>query len=271
MEPSTHSEKGHDRCQIWLAQAKFDLDAAQISADGYFFEWACYQAVQSVEKCLKGVLVQAGWRPPKTHKLGVLMSMCNHANNSFLDVKLNFRKIEAFTFISRYPFVYPDQKTTPHDLITKEDALTCITLAQDIYIEIKSFIETSRLITPNPIKMEDYYFSEVEINSRLDSIAQLLSTDKNLEVSKVILFGSFARESTMPRTSTMDLIIIAETKMSFIERIEYVRELTRGGQPIIEPLIYTEYEFNLMLNEQGEGFIEAAIDEGRVVYESKAS
>src|SRR5476651_1724826 len=105
MEQST-SQKSRDRFRIWLLQAKFDLGAAKVSYDGNYYEWTCYQSVQAVEKALKAVVVHAGWRAPMTHKLGVLISIANHANKLFVDIKLNFRKIEAYTFVSRYPFVY---------------------------------------------------------------------------------------------------------------------------------------------------------------------
>lgn len=257
------------RYHIWLDQAKFDLDAAQVSLDAGFFEWACYQSVQSVEKCLKAVLVHAGWRPPKTHKLGALLSMCNYANEFFVEVRLNYRKVEAYTFISRYPFVYPNQDIAPHDLITKDDALTCITLAQDLHIEVHSFLDKNIIKARKPVALKDYYFTAEDIQKRITEVVDVLQTDAQLRVEKIILFGSFARESTRPKTSTMDLIIIARTALSFIERIKYVREITRGGEPIIEPLIYTPHEFDVLLNEEGEGFIESAIDEGKVIFEKR--
>src|SRR5690348_1124500 len=101
-----------DLFRIWLLQAKFDLEAAKISLNNNYYEWACYQSVQSTEKALKAVLVHAEWRAPKTHKLGILMSMANHANKLFFNIKVNFRKLEAYEFISRYPFVYPDKNIT---------------------------------------------------------------------------------------------------------------------------------------------------------------
>ena len=129
-----------NRFKVWLQQAKYDLNAAKISVSGKQYEWACYQAIQSVEKMIKSVIVHSGFRPPKVHKLGVLLGMANKANNTFESVKLNFRKIESYTFISRYPFVIPGQNKTPHELITKEEATTCISLANDILKKIELFL-----------------------------------------------------------------------------------------------------------------------------------
>ncbi len=263
------SSKSRDRFRIWLLQAKFDMAAAKVSLNANYYEWACYQAVQSVEKALKAVLVHAGWRSPKTHKLGVLVSMANHANKLFLNIKLNFRKIEAYTFISRYPFVYPNKNITPHDLISKQDAETCIELGSQIYDAIEKFLEQNKIERGEVIKTSDYYFDEVEIKTRVERLINTLTSDEKLHPEKIILFGTFAREKIVPMSSTMDIIIIAETDMPFIERIKYVREITHGVEPIVEPLIYTQQEFDFMLNEEGEGFIESAIDEGKVIYDKE--
>ena len=262
-----HSKKSRDRFRIWLLQAKFDLEIAQISLKEDYFEWACYQSVQSVEKALKAVLVHAGWRSPKTHKLGVLVSMANHANRLFVDIKLNFRKIEAYTFISRYPFVFPGRNITPHDLITRQDADTCVALAQNIYSSIEQFLSEDKLEKGEAIRNEDYYFDEAEIKTRIEKFISILTSDEQLKVSKIILFGTFAREKIVPMSSTMDMIIIADTELPFIERIKYVREITAGSEPIVEPLVYTQSEFDYMKDEEGEGFIESAIEEGRVIYD----
>jgi predicted nucleotidyltransferase len=81
---------------------------------------------------------------------------------------------------------------------------------------------------------------------------------------KVILFGSFAR-GEMKEGSTLDFMIIANTKLSFFNRIKKALLACTGGSPPIEPLIYTPEEIELLLN-QGEGFMEDAMEEGIVLY-----
>lgn len=259
------------RYLIWISQAKFDLEAAQNSFNNKFFEWTCYQSVQAAEKVLKAVLIHAGTRPPKIHKLGVLLSMCNHANPEFKVVRLNYRKLETFTFISRYPFILPGTyNTVPHDLITKDDAIACLNIAKEVIQQVEEFLGKKEASSQEPMDMETVYYTRSEIDSRLNSLKNLITQDPKLNAKKIILFGSFARELTRPRTSTMDILIIADTEMPFIERISYLRELTRDEEPIIEPLIYTPNEFELMTKEEGEGFLESAIDEGRVIWEKTA-
>ncbi len=260
--------KSADRYKVWLSQAHFDLDAAEESYNSANYEWSCYQSVQSVEKALKAVVIHAGWRPPQTHKLGVLLSMCNRANTLFVNVKFNYRKIESYTFISRYPFVYPGQNKAPHDMINKQDADTCISIARDIYFKVDEFLTTGAMVQGQEIDMENYYYSAEDVDKRISHVVEELKNSDKIDVRKVILYGSFAREKTRPKTSTMDLLIIAVTELNFIERMEHVRNLTKDEEPLVEPLIYTPEEFDFMLKEEGEGFLESAIDEGRVVYET---
>ncbi|MBN2016349.1 nucleotidyltransferase domain-containing protein [Candidatus Dojkabacteria bacterium] len=87
---------------------------------------------------------------------------------------------------------------------------------------------------------------------------------KAFNPERIILFGSFAR-GEIKDGGTMDFIIITKTKLRFFDRIKKALEVCSGGEPPIEPLIYTPEEFDLLLG-QGEGFLEDALEEGIVVY-----
>ncbi len=260
----------NDRYRVWLDQAEHDIEIAKISVTANYYEWACYQSIQSVEKALKSVIVHAGWRPPKVHKLGVLMSMANRANKLFFEVKFDYRKIEAYTFISRYPFVIPKQDLSPHHFVTKKDAETCIQVASQIFFKIKDFIEKGKVQRngeQDVIEIKDYYFSNEEVENRISEIVNQLQKSDKLDVFKIVLYGGFARDNTRPITSTLDILIVAKTELPFFERINHVHDLTKGGSPIVESLVYTPEEFEKMLNEEGEGYLESAIEEGRVIWE----
>lgn len=260
-----------ERYLVWLEQSGYDLEASKLSLKEGFFEWSCYQSIQSVEKSLKAVIVQSGERPPKIHKLGILVSMCNHVNKAFFEVKFNFRKLESYTFISRYPFVNPEHNLSPHNFIKKIDAEACINQAIEINQKINEFLKSKQFKKGEPLNLLDIYFTEAEIQNRIKEVINSVKSSNQLQPQKIILFGGFAREGTRPKTSTMDILIIAQTKLPFFERIEHVREITKGNTPIIEPLVYTKEEFDFLIKEEGEGFLESAIEEGRVVWEKLAS
>lgn len=250
------------RYLVWLKQADYDLSAAKVSRDKGYYEWACFQSQQALEKFLKSVLVHAGWRPPKIHKLGILMGLCNDANPEFAKIKINFHAIESFTFVSRYPFLIPGQNNSPHEFITQFDAEDCIAIVDKASEVIKSLLKNT-----GPFELREMIipkFTEIEVNRRLDLVTDSLV--RNFELERIILFGSFARNKIRNRDRTMDLLIVANTELQFFERIKKVKDLISGGEPIIEPLVYTPAEFDELLNDEGEGFLETAIEEGVVIY-----
>jgi HEPN domain-containing protein/predicted nucleotidyltransferase len=263
------SNEKNRRYKVWLSQSEYDLKAAKDSFNAGNYEWACYQSIQSVEKILKSVIVHSGYKPPKTHKLSILISMSNRANKLFQNVKFSFRKIEGYTFISRYPFVLPGQNQIPHENITKNDAEACIRIAEDIQNKVDNFLRENKPTEGKDIEMQDYYFTREEVETRIKEVIEKLLKTEKLNVKKVLLFGSFAREKERPRSTTMDILVVADTELSFVERIQHVRMTTKGSEPIIEPIVYTPDEFKMMLEDEGEGFLESAIQEGVTLYDVK--
>ena len=256
------------RYKIWLDQSEFDIKGAIVSYEGGCYEWACYQSTQAVEKVLKAVVVFSGFRPPKTHKLGVLVGIANQANNAFRSISLDYRKIESYSFISRYPFIIPGKDKTPHEFITRNDAEICLKLAKDLVSSVKTFL-TSNVLQDNRLNIEmgDYYYSKDKIQKRLDEVIKVLTNSNDIFVEKIVLFGSFSRLTLVPKTSTMDLLIIGRTNLDFLERVRYVRDVTHSGEPIIEPIVYLPEELDFLLNDEREGFLESALEEGKVVFE----
>jgi HEPN domain-containing protein/predicted nucleotidyltransferase len=252
------------RYKAWIKQAEYDLLASNLSLENGYFEWSTYQSAQSVEKMLKAVLVHAGWRAPKVHKIPILLSICNQVNPEFKNTEFKFKHLESFTFISRYPFLIPGKNLPPHELITYKDAARALEQAKEIYEKIVIILDHPNKIEYKDVDLSSFY-SEEEINIRIKEI--VASIRSILSPIKIILFGSFARKKQYPKTGTMDILIIADTDMTFFERIKEVRKATRGKMPVIEPLVYTKSEFEQMINEEGEGFLETAIEEGIVIYE----
>jgi len=259
---------------VWIEQAEYDLLASKLSFENGFYEWSCYQCVQAVEKCLKAVLVSAKVRPPKIHKLGILLSMCNSVYPSFMEIKLNFRFVESYTFITRYPFILPSKEhKSPHDIIVRKDAESLLDISEQILINVKTFL-FNYSFAQHQAELVDFtnqYFTEEEVEQRLKSIVSLLQNISDFEVVKVILFGSFAKNKVRPRTSTMDILVIVKNcNLGFVDRIVYVRDLTKGNIPIIEPIVYTQDEFKIMIEDEAEGFLESAIEEGIVLWEKNS-
>jgi HEPN domain-containing protein/predicted nucleotidyltransferase len=268
LKPLKDKRIGTGRYRLWINQADFDLEAARLSLRNGFNEWTAYQAEQAVEKSLKSVILNAGFIPPKIHKLSILIGYCNDINQRFKHTKFSFRDIDAYTFISRYPFLLPEAKLTPHEQIRKQDAENILNQAEEIVHQIHDILDNVDHIDHAESKAYETDRKEMDLESRLDQAAEALK--KSFDVKKIILFGSYARDPKIKEDKTIDLMIIAKTDLQFIPRIIQAREVTGGYMPIIEPLVYTPKEFSTLLEEEGEGFIENAIREGRVLYEEKS-
>lgn len=252
--------------KVWFDQAQHDMQAALLSMENSFFEWATYQAEQAVEKALKSVIAHAGMHPPRVHKLPILIGICNHLNKQFQNTKLDFRHLESFTFISRYPFLLPGRDVAPHELISKHDADKAVRQGRTILNQIADILKHPVTEMHVDLTIKDTY-SEKEIDQRLEQIQVALV--KEFKPQKIVLFGSFARDKKRAKDKTMDILLIADSPLSFIERIQKAREVTSGGDPVIEPLVYTPEEFRIMYDQQGEGFLESALAEGITLYENK--
>lgn len=253
-------KKDGSRHRVWFEQGSIDLKASTHSHAGGYFEWSCYQATQAVEKALKSVIMHAGWKHPKTHKLSVLIGLCNNLNQSFRKARFEFRDLEIYTFISRYPFLIPGEKSAPHYLIKKEDSDKCIKQGAhllDITSGILNLPYDDRHIEYEEIKERD-------IENRLEKIKN--SIIKEMTPEKIILFGGYAEGKK--KLSTFNILIIAETNRNFVDRVRHVREITKGGLPVVHPLVYTPNEFKEYVDE-GHSFLDKVVKKGRVIYEKK--
>jgi len=141
MNLTSLKSKTSKRWQVWIRQAQVDLEAAKLSAQNGYYEWATFQSQQCVEKLLKSIIVKAGFRPPKIHKIAILMSFCNRVNEEFRNTKFDFREIESFTYISRYPFLIPGENSSPHDYIKLEDAEVCIRQAEELSRQVSKILD----------------------------------------------------------------------------------------------------------------------------------
>lgn len=87
---------------------------------------------------------------------------------------------------------------------------------------------------------------------------------EQLKPQAVILFGSFARRD-INEGSDVDLVVIADFKEPFLERIKLLLDLNDEIGLPLEPISYTPEEFRRM-QEEGNRFIQEVLDGGQVLY-----
>jgi predicted nucleotidyltransferase len=72
-------------------------------------------------------------------------------------------------------------------------------------------------------------------------------------VSKVVLYGSFAKDLSQPKSKTMDILIIIKDSNNlnvegFVERTIYFNELLKDSVIPVDCLVYTESEYQKLMN-----------------------
>ncbi len=95
-------------------------------------------------------------------------------------------------------------------------------------------------------------------------VERLTAAAAELGVRRVILFGSLARAEEPGLTSDLDLLIVWDTPLGFLERTV---DLYRRLQPQVaaDLLIYTSDEMERMIHTP---LVRRVLEEGKVLYEA---
>ena len=113
---------------------------------------------------------------------------------------------------------------------------------------------------PIPSHIRDRVREEIE-RELTDWIGRIVA---EMQPRRVVVFGSAARGEA-GEESDIDLAIIAETELSFFDRIGQALSLYSGRREV-QALVYTPEEWRRM-REEGRDFVRTIEEEGRVLYE----
>lgn len=89
-----------------------------------------------------------------------------------------------------------------------------------------------------------------------------------LDPSLIILFGSFATND-INEGSDVDILVVADFKESFLDRIRVLMDLNKIGLPI-EPIGYTPAEFEKTKRRENP-FIMEVVEKGKVLFDASLS
>ena len=98
-----------------------------------------------------------------------------------------------------------------------------------------------------------------ELEAELERILMRLKNDPR--VRKVLLFGSLSRGDARDH-SDIDLIVVKDTQMRFLDRLDEFYDDAREAMDI---LVYTPQEFEEMKERP---FVKRALREGKMLYEA---
>jgi HEPN domain-containing protein len=115
----------NEASQRWIAFAREDYRMALLAKEAAIYNQVCFHAQQCIEKAVKGLLVNRGIQPPRTHRLGDLLPLLDP--NPFTDKSLEIQLMDRFYIPTRYPDALPG--ALPEGLPNESDADEAIQLA----------------------------------------------------------------------------------------------------------------------------------------------
>ena len=89
----------------WLTHAESDISSAEylLGHRPLPAEIICFHCQQAAEKALKGILVLHGTRPPKTHNLIELHSLCKVFVSAIDPLLVHCKALNSYSVRVRYP------------------------------------------------------------------------------------------------------------------------------------------------------------------------
>jgi HEPN domain-containing protein len=122
-----------ERYKSWIDRAKSSYELAKMTGNiEIYYEDLCYQAQQSVEKGLKGLLIYYGVEPEFTHNIEILLNGLEKYTIIPEDVK-QAMKLTVYAVQTRYPGEYEE--------ITKEEYSESIKIAKNCLEWIKNTVK----------------------------------------------------------------------------------------------------------------------------------
>ena len=125
-----------ERYESWITRAKSSLEIAKTrNSNLVYYEDLCYQAQQTVEKAIKGMLIYYNAEPQFTHNIGLLLEELS----VYIDIPDEIKraiKLTKYAVQTRYPGEYDD--------ITKEDYEESIIIARNILEWVENKIEGNK-------------------------------------------------------------------------------------------------------------------------------
>jgi len=123
----------------WINFAKDDLDAAKsLSREDHLTNVVSFHAHQTIEKCFKAVMEEKHIDFQKTHNL---VTLC-HQISAVLTIECQediLLEVNELYISSRYP---SDIGLLPSGKPTQKEADTFLTLAEEIFNKVTSFLES---------------------------------------------------------------------------------------------------------------------------------
>lgn len=127
----------HELVEEWIGKARGDLATARrelAATDGPNYDAVCFHAQQCVEKLMKGLLIQSGVTPPKTHDLASLSRLVAEACPGWQCNLADLHYLSRAAVEYRYPGESAD----------REDAATAMSICERLSDALRARIASGR-------------------------------------------------------------------------------------------------------------------------------
>lgn len=135
------SSDGGGEAERWLAQAREDLQSAEILRAGGRFYLVCFLSQQIAEKALKAFLYAQGRDVVFGHSVAKLCDTCSAYNARFQHVKKEIKNLDQYYIEARYPNGLPEG--VPAEFFNEDDAAWALNMAQRALEVVGELIRTS--------------------------------------------------------------------------------------------------------------------------------
>jgi HEPN domain-containing protein len=112
----------------WIQRAKSNLVRAKQGrqSEDIMYEDLCFDAQQAAEKCLKGLLIYLGKKPPRTHSIGHLFNVLRRGCKITVPREINEAVIlNEYAVATRYPGDW--------EPVTQEEYEEAVRLADEVW------------------------------------------------------------------------------------------------------------------------------------------
>ncbi len=123
----------------WLTFAQEDLRMAELAMQESLHNQVCFHCQQCAEKAVKGLLVQQGHTPPRSHRLSDLLGLLSP--DPLAEITLTVQLLDRFYIPTRYPDALPG--ILPEGLPNEQDAQEALSTAQDVLVTVKAALAES--------------------------------------------------------------------------------------------------------------------------------
>ena len=115
----------------WRSAANEDVESARLLLEAGKWRNVCFHVQQACEKQLKALLVSCGVRPPRSHRLDLLLAKLRDAGRDLPGLHEDWSKLSTYAIAGRHPGRQIDEAESRAALAAAERVVAAVAAAMD--------------------------------------------------------------------------------------------------------------------------------------------